>query len=65
MRIIYTDAVRAPLDAEREFSAEFVSADRLFAESDFISLHVPLLPETARPGVYQAPRANEALCISH
>jgi glyoxylate reductase len=46
MRIIYTDAVRAPLDAEREFSAEFVSADRLFAESDFISLHVPLLPET-------------------
>ena len=65
MRIIYTDAVRAPLDAEREFSAEFVSADRLFAESDFISLHVPLLPETARPGVYKAPRANEALCISH
>src|SRR5580704_5082057 len=46
MRIIYTDAVRAPLEAEREFAAEFVSADRLFAEADFISLHVPLLPET-------------------
>jgi len=46
MRIIYTDAVRAPQEAERELGAEFVSADRLFAESDFISLHVPLLPET-------------------
>jgi glyoxylate reductase len=46
MRVIYTDAVRAPLEAEKEFAAEFVSADRLFAESDFISLHVPLLPET-------------------
>jgi glyoxylate reductase len=46
MRIIYTDAMRASVEAEREFGAEFVSADRLFAESDFISLHVPLLPET-------------------
>jgi glyoxylate reductase len=46
MRVIYTDAVRAPLDAERELHAEYVPMDRVFAESDFISLHVPLLPET-------------------
>jgi glyoxylate reductase len=46
MHVIYTDAIRAPLDAERELRAEYVSMDRVFAESDFISLHVPLLPET-------------------
>jgi glyoxylate reductase len=31
---------------ERELHAEFVDLDRLLRESDFISLHVPLLPET-------------------
>ena len=36
MRVIYTDAVRAPAEVEKE----------LLAESDFISVHVPLLPET-------------------
>jgi glyoxylate reductase len=46
MRVIYADAIRAPLDAERELKAEYVSMDRVFAESDFLSLHVPLLPET-------------------
>jgi glyoxylate reductase len=46
MRVIYTDAIRAPLEAERELRAEYVPMDRIFAESDFISLHVPLLPET-------------------
>jgi glyoxylate reductase len=46
MRVIYTDAIRAPLDTERELRAEYVPMDRLFAEADFISLHVPLLPET-------------------
>jgi len=46
MRVIYSDAIRAPLEAERELRAEYVPMDRLFAEADFISLHVPLLPET-------------------
>jgi glyoxylate reductase len=46
MRVIYSDAIRAPLDTERELHAEYVPMDRLFAEADFISLHVPLLPET-------------------
>jgi glyoxylate reductase len=46
MRVLYSDAVRAPTDVEKELRAEFVDRDRLFRESDFISLHVPLLPDT-------------------
>jgi len=46
MRILYHDAVRAPEAVERELGAEFVSAERLLRESDFVSLHVPLLAET-------------------
>ena len=46
MRVIYADAVRAPLEAEQELRAEFVDRDTLFATADFISLHVPLLPDT-------------------
>ncbi|MGH9796429.1 MAG: 2-hydroxyacid dehydrogenase [Candidatus Acidiferrales bacterium] len=46
MRVLYNDAVRAPADAEKELHAEFVDRDRLFAEADFVSLHVPLMPET-------------------
>lgn len=48
MRILYYDAVRAPAELERELGLEFVPFDRLLAESDFVSLHVPLLPETRR-----------------
>ncbi len=46
MRVLYSDAVRAPADVEKELNAEFVDRDRLFRESDFVSLHVPLLPDT-------------------
>jgi lactate dehydrogenase-like 2-hydroxyacid dehydrogenase len=46
MRVLYNDAVRAPADVEKELHAEFVDRDRLFRESDFISVHVPLMPET-------------------
>jgi glyoxylate reductase len=46
MRVIYSDAVRAPLEVEQELRAEFVDRDTLFATADFISLHVPLLPDT-------------------
>ena len=44
MRVLYSDAVRAPAEVDKEFNAEYVDRDRLFRESDFISLHVPLLP---------------------
>ena len=46
MRILYTNRSRAPLDAERELQAEFADMDRLLRESDFVTLHVPLIPET-------------------
>jgi glyoxylate reductase len=46
MRILYTDAVRASADAEKELHAEFVDRDTLFREADFVTVHVPLMPET-------------------
>ena len=46
MRVIYTDAVRAQEEVEKELKAEFRDMNSLLAEADFVSLHVPLLPET-------------------
>jgi glyoxylate reductase len=46
IRVIYTDAVRAAADVEKELRAEFREMNALLAESDFISVHTPLLPET-------------------
>src|SRR5438309_8231543 len=46
LKVIYTDAVRATPEAEKELRAEFREMNALLAESDFISLHTPLLPET-------------------
>ena len=46
MKVIYTDAVRAPENVEKELKAGFREMNALLAESDFISVHVPLLPET-------------------
>jgi glyoxylate reductase len=46
MRILYHDAVRAPEHLEKELRLEYAGAERLLRESDFVSLHVPLLPET-------------------
>jgi glyoxylate reductase len=38
--------VRAAGEVEKELKAEFRKMDTLLAEADFVSLHVPLLPET-------------------
>jgi len=46
MKVIYHDAVRAPLDVERGFHAEYRDLNGLLGEADFVSVHVPLLPET-------------------
>ncbi|HEY1207164.1 MAG: D-glycerate dehydrogenase [Bryobacteraceae bacterium] len=46
MRLLYHDAQRAPEGFERELGLEFVDLDRLLRESDFISLHVPLMEAT-------------------
>src|SRR5712692_3756919 len=48
MRILYHDAFRAPEALEQSLNLEFVSAQDLLRLSDFVSLHVPLLPETRR-----------------
>jgi glyoxylate reductase len=54
MKVIYTDAVRATEDVESSLNCEFRDLNTLLAESDFISLHVPLLPETR--GLFDAPK---------
>jgi glyoxylate reductase len=54
MKVIYTDAVRAAEELERSVNATFVDMNTLLAESDFISLHVPLLAETR--GLFDAPK---------
>jgi len=46
MRVLYNDTRRAPEAIERELELEFVEKDRLLAESDFVSLHVPLTEST-------------------
>ena len=46
MRLLYASRHRAAAEVERELRAEFVEMDRLLGASDFVSLHVPLLPET-------------------
>jgi len=54
MKVIYTDAVRASEAVEKELKAEFRDMNALLAESDFVSVHVPLLPETR--GLFDAPK---------
>jgi lactate dehydrogenase-like 2-hydroxyacid dehydrogenase len=46
MRLLYTDVSRAPAEVERELGVQFVDKETLFREADFVTLHVPLLPET-------------------
>jgi len=47
MRVLYSD-VRSNKELEREVGAEKVDMDTLLKESDFVSVHVPLMPETRR-----------------
>ena len=45
MRVLYTGPARKP-DAERELAVEFRPLEDLLRESDFVTLHAPLTPET-------------------
>ena len=48
MRVQYHDVVRAPVELEQDLNLSLVSFEELFRTSDFVSVHVPLLPETRR-----------------
>ena len=45
MRVLYYDAVRRE-DLEQSLGVTYVDMDTLLRESDFVSLHTPLMPET-------------------
>jgi glyoxylate reductase len=45
MRVLYTDVERRPED-EQTLGVEFAPLAELLRRSDFVSLHIPLTPET-------------------
>jgi len=46
MRVLYQDAIPADADAERELKATRVDLPTLLRDSDFVTVHTPLMPET-------------------
>ena len=46
MKVLYTGVRRADQEVERELGVRFVDKETLLRESDFVTLHVPLLEET-------------------
>ncbi|MBC5825262.1 MAG: D-glycerate dehydrogenase [Candidatus Eremiobacteraeota bacterium] len=46
MNVLYADAAPAGEDVEKELRARFVPLKDLLRESDFVSLHVPLMEQT-------------------
>ena len=46
MDIIYADAIQLPAEVEAETGARRVDMDTLLAESDFVSIHTNLTPQT-------------------
>ena len=46
MRLLYWGPRRLAESTERELDLTYVALDRLLAESDFVSIHAPLKPET-------------------
>jgi glyoxylate reductase len=54
LRVLYTKRTRLPEDEERRLGIEWRPLDRLLAESDLVSLHVPRTPESE--GVLDARR---------
>ena len=54
MRVIYCDVVRAKPEIEQDLGLAYVSFETVLRESDFVSVHVPLLAETR--GLIGAPQ---------
>jgi lactate dehydrogenase-like 2-hydroxyacid dehydrogenase len=46
MQVIYTDVIQANPVIEKELGVRFVDKQTLLKESDIVTLHVPLMPET-------------------
>lgn len=46
MKMLYTDLQRIEAALEKELQVEFSDKEGLLRESDFVTLHLPLLPET-------------------
>ena len=46
MQVLYTAPRRATPEIEQELGVRYVSFETLLRESDFVTLHVPLKPET-------------------
>ena len=57
MRVLYHQRNRMPEAREHELGAEFVSLDVLLQDSDIVSLHCPLTPETK--GLLDASRLRQ------
>lgn len=45
MKVLYHDVKQSP-EFEKEFGAQYVPLEDLLKQSDYVSIHVPLLPET-------------------
>jgi len=56
MRVLYYDPQPLPREAEEQLGATRVDLNRLIAESDFISIHVPLTQETHH--LFSTPQFN-------
>ncbi|HHF09412.1 MAG TPA: D-glycerate dehydrogenase [Candidatus Atribacteria bacterium] len=46
MKVIYHDLQRVPLQAEEELRASYRALPELLSEADFVTIHVPLTPQT-------------------
>ena len=45
MKVLYYDVVRKP-EAEKELGIEYASIEKVLKEADFVTIHVPLTPQT-------------------
>ncbi|MBI4251669.1 MAG: D-glycerate dehydrogenase [Candidatus Tectomicrobia bacterium] len=46
MKVLYSDARRAPARLERELGVRYVSLGSLLKQADILTIHAPLIPET-------------------